>query len=127
MVDITYTALRNLKTGHSSGTDYTLSSLNLQQADEKVQPVNKRNVALSGNTVVTAQRIDKIIDITTDYLNSGTTPDIDDMLEFIHSTAHGEQFTYNDGTAKTVQMTGQATRSKTGIYYTWQFSIRVIS
>lgn len=126
MADITYTATRNIKSGHSSGTDYTIT-VNLQQADEQITPVNTQAVSLSGNTVTTAQRIDQVINITTDYINSSTTPDVDDMLEFLHSVAHGESFTYNDGSDKTVRLNGAPSRSQTGVYYSWQFAITVIA
>ena len=126
MASFTYTSLRNLKAGHSAGTDYTIT-VNLQQADEQISPQHSQNMALSGNSVTVAHRIDQIINITTDYINAGTTPDVDDMLEFMWSVAHNESFTYNDGTDKTVKLQGAPTRNKAGIYWSWSFSIRVIS
>ena len=124
MASFTYTATRNLKTGHSADTEYVIT-LNLQAADEDITPKHAQHIALSGNTVTVGHRIDQVISITTDYINASTTPDIDDMLEFIHSTAHGETFTYNDGSAKTCIMQGDARRSKNGLYYTWTFAVRV--
>jgi len=126
MASFTYTALRNLKTGHGVSTDYTIT-VNLQRADENISPKVAQNIALSGNTVTVAQRIDRIIDIQTDYINASTTPDVDDMLEFVYSTGYGETFTYNDGSDKTCIMASTPSRSKNGLYYTWSFSVRVLN
>lgn len=126
MPSFTYTALRNLKTGHSASTDYTITT-SLQRADENINPVYAQNIALSGNTVTVGQRIDQLIDIQTDYINTSTTPDVDDMLEFIYSTGYGETFTYNDGSDKTCIMANKPSRSKNGLYYTWSFTVRVLA
>lgn len=126
MVDITYTARRALKTGHTAGTDYTIS-IDIQNGVVQPTPVQSQLVSLSGNTVTTVHRLDQTLAVTTDFFTTTTTPDYDDMAEFIYSVIHGETFSFNPGTgAADAILQGSPSLNKTGVHYSWSFSIRFI-
>ena len=126
MASFTYTAKRHLKTGHSVDTDYTVT-LDIQAGDIQPNAVQTVNMSLSGNQVTTVHRLEQTLAITTDYFSASTTPDYDDMEEFIYSTIHGETFTYNDGaTDFSVKMQGGPRLQRTGTLFAWSFSIRFL-
>lgn len=126
MADFTYTALRKLKSGHSADTQYTIS-IDLQQGDPVPSPVQNPIVALSGRTVTTVHRLDEVVPIVTDYVGADTTPDIDDMREFLYSVIHREQFQFNDGSgARDCILDSNPVPARAGILFTWSFSIRFV-
>lgn len=126
MVDITYTAQRTLKTGHTAGTDYSIS-IDIQAGAVQPSPVQSQLKSLSGNTVTTVQRLDQTLTMTTDFFTTSSTPDYDDMAEFIYSVIHGETFSFNPGTgAADAILEGTPTLNKSGVHYTWSFSIRFL-
>ena len=127
MADFTYTAKRSIKSGHSSGTDYTITIVLQQVDDEQPSPVTNAHKALDGTEITVLHRIEKYIDFATDLVpTSGGTPDVDDFIEFFNSVAGGESFTYDDGTAQTVIMASKATRQREGLYFTYRFRVRVL-
>jgi hypothetical protein len=122
MVDFVYTAERALKTGHTAGTDYTIS-INIQTGDPQPMPVQTVSMSLSGNQVTTVSRLDQHIDINTDFFNASTTPDYDDMHEFMYSVLHGETFSY---AGSDVKLVGTPRLNRTGVYFTWSFTLRYV-
>ena len=128
MADFIYLASRALKSGHTAGTEYTITTELLRADGETPEPVIKQHKSLSGNTVTVLHRIEKYLAVTTDYvLVDGTgTPDADDWTEFLNSVAAGETFTYDDGTEYTVIMDGKPTRNRNGIWFNYSFRFRFI-
>jgi len=127
MASFTYTALRNIKAGHTLGASYVIT-IDLQSIDgDMPKAIKKTSVALSGNTVTTLHRIDRVIQVNTDYVAiTGGTPDVADFDELFDSVAAGETFVYNNGTAQNVKMESDPARSRDGIYYTYRFKFRVV-
>lgn len=129
MASFLYTAKRSIKTGHTSGTDYTIT-IDLQQLDGNTPaPIKTVHKALGGEEVHQLHRIEKHFDLVTDYIavDDSGTPDNDDMTEFLDSVAGGELFTFNDGsTAFTnARLVGNPTRARNGIFYSYTMKIRV--
>ena len=129
MATFTYTASRNLKTGHTAGTEYTIT-IGLQQYDGDIpKPVKNEHRSLSGFTVTTLHRIDVELQVLTDYINSdGTgTPDVDDFDEFLASVAGGEVFEFGDGTTtRDVKLIGSPGRRREGtMFYAYSLKMRV--
>lgn len=126
MASITYTAQRALKTGHTAGTDYTIS-IDIQNGVVQPTAVQSQMVSLAGNTVTTVHRLDQTLAVTTDFFTTTSTPDYDDMAEFIYSVIHGETFSFDPGTgAADAILEGTPRLNKTGVHYTWAFSIRFL-
>ena len=126
MATIKYFASRNLKSGHTSGTEYTIT-VDLQKLDSSPKPVTVEHRSLSGYSVRTLHRIDVEYDVTTDLINAdGTgTPDTDDFDEFMHSVAGGETFTFNAGSDVSVVMVGSPTRTRESVlFYTYSWKMR---
>jgi len=128
MASFTYTAKRQIKSGHTLGVDYAIT-IDLQARDGGMpEPVKTENLSLDGNVVTVLNRIDRIYKITTDMVPvSGGNPSDADFDEFFSSVAGGEVFSYDpDGTPVAAIMKGDATRSRNGIYFSYSFSIRLL-
>ena len=93
---IDYTAKRSIKSGHSVDTDYQIT-VDVVAYNRRVNTQGNQSVALSGSTVSVIHRTDYLIEVTTALIDSTTTPDIDDMREFLDSVSNGESFDI-DGT-----------------------------
>ena len=92
---IDYTAKRSIKAGHTIDVVYQIELFVSRQIRNYV-PDGKRNVSISGNTVDVINRRDIIYNLTSVIIDDGplTEPLIDNalMLEFLDSTATGEEF-----------------------------------
>lgn len=127
MADFTYTAKRKIKTGHVLDDPYIIS-IDVQSGDIQPAPVQQVNISLSGRQVTTVSRLDEKTSLVTDFFNAGTTPDFDDLQEFIYSVIHGESFTYDDGSgARTVVLDGTPSLSRSGVYFSWSLALRFIT
>lgn len=128
MPDFKYVAKRELKSGHTAGTEYTITTDLLSADGETPEAVIKEHRSLSGSTVTVLHRVDKYLSVTTDYVNvdGSGTPDTDDYTEFLNSVAGGEVFTYNDGSDVSVIMDGKPTRTRNGIYFNYSFRFRFV-
>ena len=89
---VDYIAKRSIKSGHSVDTAYQIDIEN-EVFDRQYKPASDRNISLNGNTVDVIHRRDVILRFRTVVVSSTTTPDTDDMLEFLDSTATNESFT----------------------------------
>lgn len=129
MPTFTYTALRNLKSGHSADTEYTITS-ELMAIDDDMPTADKaETISIGGNVKTILRRVDQFLDIETDYVNrdGSGTPDYEDWEEFLHSVAGGELFVFNNGSDRNARMASKPTRSRTGIFWNYRFRIRIIS
>lgn len=128
MATFTYTAKRNLKSGHSIDTQYVITIALQQLDDEQPRAIKKEHRSIGGATVTVLNRIDEHLQVTTDFIESdGTgTPDVADFAEFLHSVAGGEQFVFNNGADQDVIMIGRPTRSRNGIKFNYRFELRVV-
>lgn len=90
-MQVDYIAKRNLKAGHVLFTAYLI---NVPLASDDPISINEgfRSVALSGNTKHVIHRGDIIRSVSTDIVHTSTTPDLDDMREFLESVRYGETF-----------------------------------
>ena len=127
MATFTYTALRNLKSGHSIDTQYVITIELHQIDDEMPKPEKESHRTQDGGEVTVLSYIDTMINVTTDYIESdGTgTPDAADFLEFFHSVSAGEQFIFNNGSDIDVVMANNPSRTRTGTKFNYQFQMRV--
>lgn len=127
MADFTYTAKRQIKTGHTVDTVYTIT-IDLQQLDGGLpKKIGAENTSLDGSVVGVLHRIDRLQSIQTDLVAvSGGTPDPDDFDEFFSSVANMEVFTFNDGVDHDAILVGDASKARQGIYFTYSFTIRLI-
>lgn len=91
MASVTYTALRSIIAGHSSGTDYTID-FNAQALDPSYKVVKNTSQSLGGQTEVMRVRKDAFWDITSDYLEQA---DLAQWKEFLDSVDAGEAFTFD--------------------------------
>ena len=86
---ITYTAKRELISGHSSGTDYTIT-IYPRTIDRSNKTIKSENVSLSGVTETIRYRKDSYIDVTAIKIAEADLPQ---WREFFHSVDAGESFT----------------------------------
>ena len=91
-MQIDYTALRSIKSGHSASTAYTIN-VDLKSADRIPESSGSQLMSLSGNAVSTVHNLTVTYAVTTVLLTSSTTPSILDMREFLDSVKAGETFT----------------------------------
>ena len=92
MTAVTYTAQRDLTTGHVQGTAYTIQLR--CRAFEPVKRVRKSaSVAIAGNTETIVLSNFNLRDVVTKNLNSG---DRDIVREFLESVIEGETFTVDE-------------------------------
>ena len=100
-MQIDYTALRSLKSGHTAGTDYTIN-IGVTVSDRMSPIVGKRHIARAGDGSTVIHREDKKYSVTTQLVNASSTPDLDDLREFVDSVKAGEEFQLDiDGTTQT--------------------------
>ena len=90
-MQIDYTALRSIKSGHSASTAYTIN-VDLKSADRIPESSGSQLMSLSGNAVTTIHNLTVTYAVTTVLLTSSTTPSILDMREFLDSVKAGETF-----------------------------------
>lgn len=86
---ITYTAKRELISGHSSGTDYTIT-IYPRVVDRSNKTFKSENVSLSGVTETIRYRKESYIDVTAIKIDEADLPQ---WREFFHSVDAGESFT----------------------------------
>lgn len=129
MPSFKYLAKRELKSGHTLGDEYTITTELMVADDEMPQFVGSQHKSLSGDTVTVLHRLEKYLSVTVDYVavDGSGTPDTDDYIEFFNSVAAGEQFTYNDGTTDhLVIMDGNPTRQRNGTWFSYSFRFRFL-
>ncbi len=127
MVTFTYTALRNIKSGHTADLAYAIE-IEITQGEILPNPIQQQHIALSGNTVTVVHRLDESISITTNFVSPSTTPSIDDMKEFLYSVIHGESFVFNDGVDDhNAILVGKPSVTRQGIHLSWSFTLRLSS
>ena len=130
MPSFTYTAKREIKSGHTLGDDYTITTEFMVADGEMPEFVGHKHKSLSGeNEVNVLHRLEKYLAVTVDYVHvdGSGTPDTDDYIEFFNSIAAGEAFTYNDGTSDhAVKIDGKPTRARNGVYFSYSFRFRFI-
>lgn len=90
-MQIDYTAKRNLKSGHSADTAYQID-VDLSQSDRVSTTEGNQSIALSGETVTVVHRYQEVYSLTTAIISSSSTPDLDDLREFLDSVKGGETF-----------------------------------
>lgn len=131
---VTYTASREIMSGHSSGTQYDFI-FSFISSDAKANPIKDSSIALDGSTVTTYWRTDNIWNITTKAYQRGTS-DYNQMIEFLNSVIGGETFTLDEygtvpspDTPITCILEGGFDRSRLEFttYFTFSFSIRQIA
>ncbi len=126
-MQIVYTALRSIQSGHTVDTDYTIN-LNISVANRLPNIDATINKSISGARVTTLRSSLFTYDITSTLVSTSTTPDIDDLREFLDSVKHGEQFTL-DISGATVTYTLDKTAnpyqevSETVGYYRYSFRV----
>lgn len=91
MSSITYTAVRGIISGHSSGTDYSLD-FDAQRLDSSHKEFLDESRALDGTTEALLHRIEAHWRITSHVL---TESERSSWLEFLKSTAAREAFTFD--------------------------------
>jgi len=91
-MQIDYTALRSVKSGHSASTSYTIN-VDLTQADRSAVSTGAQLASLNDNVVTTVHNLGTTYSVSTVLLTSSTTPSILDMREFLDSVKAGETFT----------------------------------
>ncbi len=128
MPSFTYTATRSLKSGHVSGTDYTITIETQRDDDDQPRGIKDTFKALDGSMTHTLHRIEQYRDIKTVPIErSGGTPDPDDFIEFFNSVAGGETFTYNDGSDHTVMMSTMPKRTRLGsLHQFYSFKLEIL-
>lgn len=90
-MQIDYTAIRSIKSGHSADTDYQID-IDLLESNRMSNTIGVQNKMLDGTTITVVHRHQISFDITTSLVDSSTTPDVDDMREFLDSVKGGETF-----------------------------------
>lgn len=90
-MQVDYTAKRSLKAGHVLNTSYVIN-IGLVESDRRPKNMGAQNIAISGNTVSIIHRGDILLPVNTKLVNASSTPDIDDMREFLDSVRFGETF-----------------------------------
>lgn len=127
MVEITYTALRKLKTGHIAGTDYVIE-IELTRFTETPSPLQAENKTLTGSEYVDLFNIEELYAITTCRVPiSGTGIILADLREFLYSIMGGYTFTLVDGDDTYVMMLkGRPSITKKDIHAQVSFNVKVI-
>ena len=89
---VTYTALRNLSSGHTSGESYSLDILG---TSNRQMLVDKEVIkAEEGQTITLFNREEIKHNIQTKVFGVGVVDSIESIREFLHSVSRGESFTY---------------------------------
>lgn len=129
MLQIEYTALRSLKSGHTAQTLYIINT-ELFRRDRTFKTIGDQAVSLSGNTVTTVHRREETYNLTTQIVTDLTVPDNADMIEFLDSVASGETFRLDlTGTLENYIMFGinrayRATRLGFNDIFRYSFQVR---
>ena len=129
-MQIDYTAKRSVQGGHTADLDYSIEVV-VSQADRSQMTVGAQAVALSGNTVTTVHRRQSKYTLKTDLISTATTPDIDDMREFLDSVSSGETFQLDISGASVDyildSISNPYTESRVGnSYFTYSFTVRAL-
>ena len=88
---IDYTAQRTLKSGHTAGTAYQITA-NLSVNDRISGAEGAQMKSLAGINFTTIHREKIVYNLAVELITSSTTPDQDDMREFLDSVKYGETF-----------------------------------
>ena len=91
MASVTYTALRSIIAGHTSGTAYTID-FNAQVLDRSKKAVSNKSQSLGGQTEILRVRKDVFWAVTSDYITEADRPQWE---EFLDSVDAGEAFTFD--------------------------------
>ena len=125
MASIVYTAKRAIKTGHTSGTSYTLNILFLQDTPGTQRVGPRPAVALNGSQVTTTHRVDQTRDLLTDYVSASSAPSSADMVEFLTSVIGGETFSI-DGVNYKLSGDTFGEKPEGNIYRNYSFKVRAV-
>jgi|FLOH01.1.fsa_nt_gi hypothetical protein len=120
---IDYTAKRSLKTGHIVDTAYQID-VDLNQFDRGAYTKGSQQEAISGNTVTIVQARQKKYSITTVLIDSSTTPDIDDMREFLDSVMSGETFQIDSENFILASISSPYSETRNEGYFRYSFTAR---
>ncbi len=90
-MQIDYTALRSIKSGHAVDTAYSID-IELTQNDKSFSPIGKELTTLSGASKFVSYSDNEQHKITTVFVTLTGTPSFEDMREFLDSVCHGEYF-----------------------------------
>lgn len=136
MSAVTYTAVRELMSGHSASTEYDFD-LRCRAIDPDTDEKKNKSLSLSGaNSETIVLRRKKLRDITTAAV---TGTERDNMREFLESVSEGEAFEFDEfGSATTpddpqsVELEGSYSESRTiklgdggaDDYFRYKFNIR---
>lgn len=129
-MQIDYTAKRSIQAGHSSGTGYTIN-IDLTQSDRMSSITGTQNKSINGSTVTVVNDDVTEYQITTVAVGTSTTPDIDDMREFMDSVKGGETFQLDiSGSSASYVLSGISnpfTETRLAdIYYRYSFKVRAL-
>lgn len=127
-MQIDYTALRSLKSGHVVDTGYTIN-IALSTLDRSFKNEGSQVMSLSGNTVTTVHRREESFNVNTIIVEDVGTPDNDDMIEFLDSVVSGEVFQTDLGGSLVASiLIGDYRRSRRGTLelFNYQFKVRTL-
>ncbi|MDH3375351.1 MAG: hypothetical protein OEQ39_00070 [Gammaproteobacteria bacterium] len=125
-MQIDYTAKRSLKAGHVVDTGYTIN-VNLQSENRTFESIGPRLVALDGSTVTVVHRRQNTYQLTSAFITDTSTPDNEDMVEFLDSVISGEifQLDLTGALADYILDTTTYRRSRQGNLNIFTYSFRV--
>lgn len=132
MANVTYTALRNISSGHVSGTEYPLD-FTASRLQRSVRTNNRTPTSLDGSTEVIRYASKVTWDVVVNELEEADMPQ---WREFLESTDGGETFDFDaygtdfvpDNVLLCELDTNRYTESRirTTGYYNLRFRVRVV-
>ncbi len=122
-----YDAKRTLKSGHVDGTQY-LIDIDVDVEDHSTSIKGHRMESLSGNFVTIIHDDQYLLNIQTAIVNATSTPNIDDMTEFLNSVKAGETFLIDGVDSVLTSITSPYSKTRFGKteYYSYSFKVRLI-
>ena len=125
-MQIDYTATRSIKSGHSVDTAYTIT-IGVAKFDRTPVFAGVEHRSLSGSTVTVTHRNDIVYTIVTQRVETTTTPDRDDMREFLDSVKNGEEFDIDSVTCVLDSAKAPYTETREAPdHYSYTFKARVV-
>ena len=123
-MQIDYTAKRSIKTGHTATTSYQIN-IDVAVYDRSSSIDGSQVKSLSGNTVTTVNNDLIKLNINTVLVSSTTTPDIDDMREFLDSVKAGETFQLDSVNYILDSISSPYSETREGVnYFRYSFQVR---
>ena len=127
-MEFEYTAARSIQGSHTIGVSYTVD-INLQQLDRVVTRKGPAPLtALDGSQVTVTHRVEASYSIKTDYVDTTTTPAVDDLREMLDSVVGGETWTMDDGSgALNIVLVGNTYKeTRNGTMLSYGFKVRLL-